>query len=86
MAQEVLNVNVSFEGELAQYLTDMAEIENKTIQEVLVDFVKEEIEARKLDEEDDDGIDEADIALARLAASRNVPGAKRVKYEDVKWR
>ncbi len=41
------NVSVSFTGELAQYLIDMTEIENKTIEEVLVNFVKEAFEAKK---------------------------------------
>lgn len=85
-SQERLSVNVDFEGEFAQSLTEMARIQNRTIAEIVKDLVEEEIEASKLSEEDDDEIDEADIALARLAASRNVPGAKRVKYEDVKWR
>lgn len=84
MAQEVLNVNVSFEGELAQYLTDMAEIENKTIQEVLVDFVKEEIEASKLSE-DDDEIDEVDIELAKLSLERDARGDEEIRSEDVNW-
>ncbi|XGA08509.1 MAG: hypothetical protein U0X86_000752 [Wolbachia endosymbiont of Xenopsylla cheopis] len=43
--QKKLSVNVSFENELAQYLTDMAEMQNKTIQEVLVDLVEEVFEA-----------------------------------------
>ena len=43
--QKKLNVNVNFENELAQYLADMAEMQNKTIQEVLVDLVEEGFEA-----------------------------------------
>ncbi|WP_339047492.1 hypothetical protein [Candidatus Mesenet endosymbiont of Phosphuga atrata] len=73
--QKKLNINVSFDNELAQYLTDMAEMQNKTIQEVLVDFVEEGFEA-----------DEGEIALVKLSLERDTSGAKRVKYEDVKWR
>lgn len=59
----------------------MAEMENKTIKEVLVDLVEEEFKARKLD---DDGMDEGEIALLELAAKRNVPVAKIVRHEDIK--
>jgi hypothetical protein len=45
--QKKLDVNVSFENELAEYLVEMAEMENKTIQEVLANFVREEFEAEK---------------------------------------
>lgn len=71
-SQKKLNINVSFENELAEYLTDMAEIENKTIQEVLVGFVKEEFEE--------------DIELSKIADERDVEGMEVVDYKDVKWR
>ncbi|GHM58882.1 MAG: hypothetical protein sL5_09830 [Candidatus Mesenet longicola] len=74
-SQKKLNINVSFENELAQYLADMAEMQNKTIQEVLVDLVEEVFEA-----------DEGEKELVKLSLERDIPGAKRVKYEDVKWR
>lgn len=83
-SQERLNVNVSFEGEFAQYLTDMAKIQNKTIAEIVKDLVEEELEVSKLSE--DDKMDEGEIALADLSLKRDVLGAKRIKYEDVKWR
>ncbi|APR99224.1 hypothetical protein ASM33_07370 [Wolbachia endosymbiont of Folsomia candida] len=83
--QERLSVNVSFEGEFAQYLTDMAKIQNRTIEEVVKDLVEEEIEVSKLSE-DDDEMDEGEIALAELSLKRDVPGAKRIKYENIKWR
>jgi RHH-type rel operon transcriptional repressor/antitoxin RelB len=84
-SQKKLNINVSFEGEFAKYLIEMAEIQGRTVAEIVKDLVEEELEASKMSEEDDE-IDEADIALAKLAVSRNVPSAKRIKYEDVKWR
>lgn len=66
-----LNINVSFEGELAHYLTKVAEAWNKTIPEVLVYIVKEEFESEK---EMDEIIKEPDV-----------PGAKTVAYKDVDW-
>ncbi|MGL9759437.1 MAG: hypothetical protein ACR5LA_12130 [Wolbachia sp.] len=44
MAQNQLSVNISFENELAQYLKDIAEIDNKTVAEVLVSLVREALE------------------------------------------
>ncbi|MDN5247947.1 MAG: hypothetical protein QWI36_02300 [Wolbachia endosymbiont of Tyrophagus putrescentiae] len=87
MAQshERLNINVSFDGESAQYLIDIAEIQGKTIAEVIKDLVEGEREVNKLSEGDDE-IDEADIALAELSLKRDVPGAKRIKFEDIEWR
>lgn len=81
-SQESLNVNVNFEGELAQYLADMAAMQNRTIEEIVKDLVEEDLEASKLD---DDKMDEADISLLELAAKRNVPGAKIIRHEDIKW-
>lgn len=83
-SQERLSVNVDFEGEFAQSLTEMARIQNRTIAEIVKDLVEEEIEASKLSE-DDDEIDEGEIALLELAAKRNVPGAKIIRHEDIKW-
>ncbi|WP_353277768.1 hypothetical protein [Wolbachia endosymbiont (group A) of Agelastica alni] len=70
-SQKKLNVNVSFEGELAQYLTEVAEAWNKTIPEVLVYLVKEEFEAEK--------------EMAEIIKERDVPDAKMVRNEDVDW-
>lgn len=84
MAQERLSVNVSFEGEFAHYLTEMAKIQNRTIEEIVKDLVEEEIEVSKLSE-DDEIMDEGEIALLELAAKRNVPGAKIIRHEDIKW-
>ncbi|MCX3065190.1 hypothetical protein [Wolbachia endosymbiont of Drosophila pseudotakahashii] len=70
-SQKKLNVNVSFEGELAQYLTEVAEAWSKTIPEVLVYLVKEEFEAEK--------------EMAEIIKERDVPGAKTVAHEDVDW-
>ncbi|WP_264703051.1 hypothetical protein [Wolbachia endosymbiont (group A) of Volucella inflata] len=69
--QERLNVNVSFEGEFAQYLTEVAKTWNKTIPEVLVCLVKEEFEAEK--------------EMAEIIKERDMPDAKTVKNEDVDW-
>lgn len=70
-SQKKLNVNVSFEGEFAQYLTEVAKTWNKTIPEVLVCLVKEEFEAEK--------------EMAEIIKERDVPDAKTVKNEDVDW-
>ena len=83
--QGKINVNVNFEGEFAHYLIEMAKVQNRTIEEVIKDLVEEEIEASKLSEEDDK-MDEGEIALAELSLKRDVLGAKRIKYEDIKWR
>ncbi|MFP3031860.1 MAG: hypothetical protein ACEY3M_12285 [Wolbachia sp.] len=70
-SQKKLNINVSFEGEFAQYLTGVAKAWNKTIPEVLVCLVKEEFEAEK--------------EMAEIIKERDVPDAKTVRSEDVDW-
>ncbi|WP_253303277.1 hypothetical protein [Wolbachia endosymbiont of Phyllotreta cruciferae] len=70
-SQKKLNINVSFEGEFAQYLTEVAKAWNKTIPEVLVCLVKEEFEAEK--------------EMAEIIKERDVPDAKTVRNEDVDW-
>ncbi|WP_261983796.1 hypothetical protein [Wolbachia pipientis] len=84
-SQGRINVNVNFEGEFAHYLIEMAKVQNRPIEEVIKDLVEEKIEASKLSEEDDK-MDEGEIALAELSLKRDVLGAKRIKYEDIKWR
>ncbi|WGJ61763.1 hypothetical protein [Wolbachia endosymbiont of Frankliniella intonsa] len=69
--QKKVNVSVSFEGEFAQYLIEVAKAWNKTIPEVLVCLVKEEFEAEK--------------EMAEIIKERDVPDAKTVKNEDVDW-
>ncbi|WP_264723362.1 MULTISPECIES: type II toxin-antitoxin system RelE family toxin [unclassified Wolbachia] len=71
MYQEKLNVNVSFEGELAQYLKDIAEIDNKTVAEILMHLVTEALEE--------------DIKLSKMIAERDVEGAELIRGEDVDW-
>lgn len=83
-SQERLNVNVNFEGEFAQYLIEMAKVQNRTIEEIVKDLVEEELEVSKLSEGDE--MDEGEIALLELAAKRNVPGAKIIRHEDIKWK
>ncbi|WP_168464342.1 hypothetical protein [Wolbachia endosymbiont of Ctenocephalides felis wCfeT] len=72
MAQNRINVNVSFENELAEYLTKMAEIQGKTIPEVLVDFVKEELEE--------------DIELSKIADDRLSEGEEEVEDGESIWK
>lgn len=83
-SQGRLNVNVNFEGKFAQYLTEMAKVQNRTIEEVVKDLVEEEIEASKLSEEDDE-IDEVDIELAKLSLERDARGDEEIRSEDVDW-
>lgn len=71
MAENQLNVNVSFEGELAKYLKDIAEIDNKTAEEVLVSLVREALEE--------------DIELSKIANERDIDGAELIRAEDVDW-
>ncbi len=82
-SQGRLNVNVNFEGGFAQDLTEMAKVQNRTIEEIVKDLVEEELEGSKLSEGDE--MDEGEIALLELAAKRNVPGAKIIRHEDIKW-
>ncbi|BEP32529.1 MAG: hypothetical protein WBIAU2_07560 [Wolbachia endosymbiont of Drosophila biauraria] len=82
-SQGRLNVDVNFEGEFAQYLAEMAKVQNRTIEEIVKDLVEEELEVSKLSEGDE--MDEGEIALLELAAKRNVPGAKIIRHEDIKW-
>ncbi|VVC27623.1 Hypothetical protein CINCED_3A021340 [Cinara cedri] len=70
-SQKKLNINVSFEGEFAQYLTEVAQAWNKTIPEVLVCLVKEEFEAEK--------------EMAEIIKERDMPEAKTVRNEDIDW-
>ncbi|WP_264338629.1 hypothetical protein [Wolbachia endosymbiont (group A) of Cheilosia soror] len=60
MDQEKLNVTVSFEGELARYLKDIAEIDNRTVEEMLVHLVTEALEediefSKMIEKQDADG-------------------------------
>ncbi|WP_250295863.1 type II toxin-antitoxin system RelE family toxin [Wolbachia endosymbiont of Oedothorax gibbosus] len=71
MAENQLNVNVSFEGELAKYLKDIAEIDNKTVAEILVHLATEALEE--------------DIELSKMIAERDVEGAELIRGEDVDW-
>ncbi|GFQ65648.1 uncharacterized protein TNCT_611231 [Trichonephila clavata] len=68
-SQKKLNVNVSFDSKLAQYLTEMAEIQNKTIPEVLVGLVEEEFE---------EDVELSEIADDRLSEGR----AMAIKHEE----
>lgn len=71
MSENQLNVNVSFEGELAKYLKDIAEIDNKTVAEILVHLATEALEE--------------DIELSKMIAERDVEGAELIRGEDVDW-
>ncbi len=62
MDQEKLNITVSFEGELAQYLKDIAEIDNKTVEEVLVSLAREALEE--------------DIVMSKVADEYDIDGAE----------
>lgn len=73
MAQNQLNVTVSFEGELAQYLKDIAEIDNKSVEEMLVHLVTEALEE--------------DIECSKIIEERkrNIDDEELVRAEDVDW-
>ena len=73
MTQNQLNVTVSFEGELAQYLKDIAEIDNKTVEEMLVHLVTEALEE--------------DIECAKIIEERerNIDDEELIRAEDVDW-
>ncbi|MDE5062243.1 hypothetical protein [Wolbachia endosymbiont of Drosophila tsacasi] len=71
-SQKKLNVNVSFDSKLAQYLTEMAEIQNKTISEVLVDLVEEEFEE--------------DVELSEIADDRLSEGEEEVEDDENIWK
>lgn len=64
-SQKKLNINISFEGESAQYLIDIANLENKTVQEVLASFVREELEEdkelAKIADDDAETVDYKDV-------------------------
>ncbi|MGL9718483.1 MAG: hypothetical protein ACR5K9_07495 [Wolbachia sp.] len=65
-------VNITLNHEISEYLTELARIKNQSIQDLAQELMQEAIE-----------IEKEDMALAELAAKRS--GAKRVKFEDVKW-
>ncbi|MDG7052364.1 MAG: hypothetical protein LKM45_00530 [Wolbachia endosymbiont of Alcedoecus sp.] len=71
--QEKLNVTISFEGELAQYLKDIAEIDNRSVEEMLVHLVTEALEE--------------DIECSKIIEERkrNIDDEELVRAEDVDW-
>ncbi|MDG7056615.1 MAG: hypothetical protein LKM43_00445 [Wolbachia endosymbiont of Penenirmus auritus] len=71
MAQEKLNVTVSFEGELAQYLKDIAEIDNRTVEEMLVHLVTEALEE--------------DIEFSKMIEKQDIDDEEVINAEDVDW-
>ncbi|TVS87670.1 hypothetical protein COM43_003395 [Wolbachia pipientis] len=71
-SQKKLNVNVSFDSKLAQYLTEMAEIQNKTIPEVLVGLVEEEFKE--------------DVELPEIADDRLSEGEEEVEDDENIWK
>ncbi|MCX3064915.1 hypothetical protein [Wolbachia endosymbiont of Drosophila pseudotakahashii] len=71
-SQKKLNVNVSFDSKLAQYLTEMAETQNKTIPEVLVDLVEGEFEE--------------DVELSKIADDRLSEGEEEVEDDENIWK
>ncbi|WP_338976653.1 hypothetical protein [Wolbachia endosymbiont (group A) of Ophion ellenae] len=71
-SQKKLNVNVSFDSKLAQYLTEMAETQNKTIPEALVDLVEEEFEE--------------DVELSKIADDCLSEGEEEVEDDENIWK
>ncbi|GFR08647.1 hypothetical protein TNCT_389261 [Trichonephila clavata] len=71
MDQEKLNVTVSFEGELARYLKDIAEIDNRTVKEMLVHLVTEALEE--------------DIEFSKMIEKQDADGEELIRAEDVDW-
>ncbi|WP_395461544.1 type II toxin-antitoxin system RelE/ParE family toxin [Wolbachia endosymbiont (group A) of Therophilus tumidulus] len=69
MDQEKLNVTVSFEGELARYLKDIAEIDNRTVEEMLVHLVTEALEE--------------DIEFSKMIEKQDADGEELIRTEDV---
>ncbi|WP_265025566.1 hypothetical protein ACJZL1_01565 [Wolbachia endosymbiont of Rhagoletis indifferens] len=68
------STNIAFSKEILEDLARLARVKNQSVQELAKEFIQEAIEH------------EEDMALLKLAIQRDVPGAKRVKYKDVKWK
>ncbi|MCM1001423.1 MAG: ribbon-helix-helix protein, CopG family [Wolbachia endosymbiont of Melophagus ovinus] len=68
------NTSIALSKETLEDLARLAKAKNQSIQELAEEFIQEAIEH------------EEDMALLKLAIQRDVPGAKRIKYEDVKWK
>ncbi|MDR2548281.1 MAG: hypothetical protein LBC34_02140 [Rickettsiales bacterium] len=68
------NTSIALSKETLEDLVRLAKAKNQSVQELAEEFIQEAIEH------------EEDMALLKLAIQRDVPGAKRIKYEDVKWK
>jgi predicted DNA-binding protein len=66
-------VNVTFEETTAEFLTELAEQENKSISSLVKELILEALERRE------------DIALSAIAEIRDIQHAKKTKHDDV-WK
>ncbi|WCR58272.1 hypothetical protein [Wolbachia endosymbiont of Ctenocephalides felis wCfeJ] len=67
-------INISLGKETSKYLSRLAKVKKRSVQELAEEFIQEAIE------------NEEDTALVELSIKRNTPDAEIVDYEDVKWR
>ncbi|WCR59238.1 MAG: hypothetical protein PG978_000674 [Wolbachia endosymbiont of Ctenocephalides felis wCfeF] len=65
------NVTVNFEGELAQYLKDIAEIDNRSVEEMLVHLVTEALEE--------------DIEFSKMIERQDIDDEEVINAEDMNW-
>ncbi|APR98942.1 hypothetical protein [Wolbachia endosymbiont of Folsomia candida] len=71
---EHARINVTFNPETSQHLTELAKVTNLSVQELAEKLMQEAI-----------AFEEEDIALSKIANERDVPGAKMIRSGDVDW-
>jgi len=67
------STKIALSKETLEDLARLAKVTNQSFQEIVEEFVQEEIEQGK------------DMALLQLAIQPDVPGTKPITHEDVNW-
>jgi len=68
-----LKVSITFGCEISRCLIGLAEVRNKSVKELTEKLVRQAIEL------------EEDMILIERAAELDVPGAKKIRSEDINW-
>ncbi|MDR0288558.1 MAG: hypothetical protein LBH78_00645 [Rickettsiales bacterium] len=66
-------VSVTFGREISKCLIGLAEVRNKSVKELTEKLIRQAIEL------------EEDMILIERAAELDVPGAKKIRSEDINW-
>ncbi|WP_264338371.1 MULTISPECIES: hypothetical protein [unclassified Wolbachia] len=66
-------VSITFNNEISECLIGLAEVRNKSVKELTEKLMRQAIEL------------EEDMILIERAAELDVPGAKKIRSEDINW-